>query len=460
VKDEYPAKAVVGGSKMAKLNVKEKAVRLVAKTHNEAPAYQSSSEEELRRAVMSCLLWEDTFYEDGVSIADRIKSLVPKVAPETVASIAVEAREAMNLRHVPLLLVREMARHETHRPLVASTLDGVIQRADELTEFLAMYWKDKKEPLAAQVKKGLASALRKFNEYNLAKYNSKESKVRLRDVLFLTRAKPQDKEQAKLWKKLANDELKSPDTWEVALSGGADKKETFTRLIEENNLGALAFIRNLRNMEQAGVSDKTIRKGFKQLDVSRVLPFRFITAAKHAPKFEPELEDLMFRSCESRPKLKGATVILVDVSGSMDAALSGKSEVNRLDAATGLAMLARELCESAVVYTFSDNVVQVPARRGFALREAVVKSQSHGGTYMGKAVETIKRKETFDRLVVITDEQSHDRVGAPGGKGYVVNVATYQNGVGYGPWTHINGWSAAILDYIEASERGFKRRRK
>ena len=77
----------------------------------------------------------------------------------------------MKLRHAPLLLVREMARHATHRALVAETLAAVIQRADELAEFVAIYWKDGRVPLSAQVKKGLAAAFPKFDEYALAKYD-------------------------------------------------------------------------------------------------------------------------------------------------------------------------------------------------------------------------------------------------------------------------------------------------
>jgi hypothetical protein len=70
-----------------------------------------------------------------------------------------------------LLLVREMARHKSHRALVAETLARVIQRADELAEFVAIYWKDGRVPLSGQVKKGLAAAFPKFDEYQLAKYD-------------------------------------------------------------------------------------------------------------------------------------------------------------------------------------------------------------------------------------------------------------------------------------------------
>src|ERR1700722_8837518 len=198
------------------------------RTYEGALAVRVSPELALRRSVLACMLWEDEFYEDGVAIAGRIRELVPKVEAAKVAALAVEARTAMKLRHAPLLLVREMARHATHRALVAETMTRVIQRADELAEFVAIYWKDGRAPLSGQVKKGLAAAFPKFDEYALAKYD-RPGPVKLRDVLFLCHAKPRDAVQAGVWKKLIWGRLKAPDTWEVALSSGADKREAWQR---------------------------------------------------------------------------------------------------------------------------------------------------------------------------------------------------------------------------------------
>lgn len=417
-----------------------------------ARAVNISHESELRRTVASCMLWESGFYECGESIADRIKALVPKCRPAFVAACAVESRTKMKLRHVPLLLVREMARHPQHRLLVAKLLPDVIQRADELSEFLSVYWLDGKEqPLSKQVKTGLAAAFGKFNEYALAKYN-RDGAVKLRDVLFLCHAKPKDDEQAALWKRLVDGNLVTPDTWEVELSGGADKKETFERLMIEGKLGALAFLRNMRNMSEAGVSQDLVVGYASAVDISRVLPFRFIAAARAVPAWENVLEPMMLRACEGREKLPGKTVVLLDVSGSMDSSISSKSDLQRIDAACGVAILLRELCEDVEILTFSTQVVQVAPRRGFALRDAIVTSQQHGGTYMGKAVETVNTQRKYDRLVVLTDEQSADKVPAPVGKGYVINVASAKNGVGYGPWVHIDGWSEAVIDYLQEFE--------
>jgi hypothetical protein len=437
---------------MATIN-KAKSVR----THEGAKGRAFGPEQQLRRALMNCMLWEDQFYEDGVSIAERIGALVPKVKAETVATMAIEAREDMKLRHAPLLVVREMARHETHRGLVADTLERVIQRPDELTEFLAIYWagalgplqQRKKAAVSAQAKKGLARAFAKFDAYQLAKYD-RDGAVRLRDVLFITHAKPKDEAQERIWKQLVDGKLEAPDTWEVSLSGGADKKETFERLIADGKLGALALLRNLRGMQLAGVSRKTIGKALDAMRTDRVLPYRFIAAAQHAPDLEPELEHAMFRSIEGHAKLKGKTRLLVDVSGSMDSMISARSTMRRLDAACGLAVLAREIGESVEVFTFSNDVKKVPPRRGFALRDAISGSQPHMGTELGKAIREVDQKGV--RLIVFTDEQSHDRVDAPKGVGYMVNVASYQHGVGAGDWRRIDGFSEKILDWIIAVE--------
>jgi len=370
-------------------------------TREGARAIRFTPEMELKRALMNCLLWEDQFYEDGVSIADRIKALVPKVAPARVAQLAIEAREVMKLRHAPLLVIREMARSEKHRALVADTLAQVIQRPDEMTELLAIYWADalgpmqqrKRQPVSAQVKKGLARALTKFDAYQLAKYD-RDGAVRIRDVLFLVHAKPKDAAQEKVWKQLVDGELPSPDTWEVSLSAGKSKRETFERLIAEKKLGGLALLRNLRLMQNAEVPRETIAGAIEAMRTDRILPYRFITAARYAPDFEPELEAAMLKSVKDHVRLPGRTRLLIDVSGSMFTPLSAQSETTRAEAACGLAILAREICDEVEIFTFSDKLVKVPPRRGFALRDAVINSQPHSGTWLGKAVAEIDRKAT------------------------------------------------------------------
>ena len=197
------------------------------------------------------------------------------------------------------------------------------------------------------MKKGLASAFTRFDEYALAKYD-RAGVVRLRDVLFLSHARPVDEAQAALWKRLAANQLTTPDTWEVALSAagrseGANKRELWERLLAERKLGPLALLRNLRNLHESGVSEKLVLSALAALKTDRVLPFRFLAAARNAPQWEEALEKAMLRALDGRAtRLAGHTVLMVDVSGSMEAPLSQRSDMRRCDAAYGLAILLRE----------------------------------------------------------------------------------------------------------------------
>lgn len=481
---------------MAKMNVKK--VSDPVFTHGGAVTAKQGDVENLKRAVLSCMLWEDQHYEDGMSIAERIAALVPKVKPETVQELAIKARADMKLRHVPLLLAREMVRHDSHKKLVADTLFEIVQRPDELSEFMAIYWAGGKSPIAAQVKKGLARAFTKFSEYSLAKYRGEGKQVSLKDVMFLTHAKPSDvsRDMAKwdkdarrlynpdqgfcreftkgelLFGKLVNDALATPDTWEVALSAGGSKKETWERLLKEKKLGVLAFLRNLRNMYEAGISRDLVAEYAATVNVDRALPFRFITAAKYAPQWERQIEEMMFRCVDSVEKLPGKTVLIVDISGSMGSCISGRSEVTRLQTAGALAILAREMCEDIHIYATAGSDMKrvhktkmIPARRGFALSDACVGREVYnelggGGIFLNQVMDYVyDREQEADRVIILTDEQDCDVKANPkdanafGKSNYIINVASYKNGVAYSKFHHINGWSESVLDYIREYEK-------
>jgi 60 kDa SS-A/Ro ribonucleoprotein len=212
------------------------------------------------------------------------------------------------------------------------------------------------------------------------------------------------------------------------------------------------LIRNLRNMKDADVPEAAVRDALAKMKTERILPFRFISAARYAPHLEDALEQAMFRCVSEVEKLKGKTAIVVDNSGSMGAQLSNKSEMTRIDAACGLAILCREICEQVVVIGFGYDAKVLASRRGMALRDAIQQGPG-GGTNTQFAIR-LAQNEGYDRIIVITDEQSHQTIDAPQTKlAYFVNVGTFQNGIGYGAWTHIDGWSESIIDYIRESEK-------
>ena len=448
----------------------------VSTTHGGSRAARTTYLQALRRSVLSCMLWEGEYYEDGVEIAQRIWDLSGKVTLQQLADLAVEARTVHNLRHVPLILLMCLIRRGRGDGIVSKTIVQVIQRADELAELLALYWKDGKRPLAKQLKKGLALAFKKFSAYQLAKYN-RDGAVKLRDVMFMVHPKPDGakarytkherakeaaglkdyqyvlNEQETTYRELVNGTLAAPDTWEVELSAGKDKKKVFTRLLKEGKLGYLALLRNLRNMAQAGVDEKLVRDAITaRKGAERVLPFRYVAAARAAPRFERELDLALSEAIVEMPPLSGTTAVLVDVSGSMNTPLSGKSDLTRMDAA---ATLASMIPGQVRLFSFSDKLKEIPPRHGMAGVDAIIKSQPHSSTALANAVAWVNAKlPRIDRLIVITDEQATDgAVPAPRAeRAYRINVASNKNGLGYGKWTHLDGFSESVLKWIAAFE--------
>lgn len=426
--------------------------RNAPRTHEGAVSTALSPAAELRRTVMANMLFEDTFYESGEDGAARMKALAAKVSFPELASIAIDAREKMKLRHVPLFVLREAIRIHKGRQ-VGDLIARVIQRPDEMAELVSLYWKDNPNAgLTSQMKIGLARAMKKFTPYQLAKWN-KDGPVKLRDVLFLAHVRPRDGEQKVVLDQIASKTLPVPDTWEVALSEGADKKATWERLMREGKLGGMALLRNLRNMDQAKVDQALLRAAIGSMNGERILPFRFITAAKYAPQHEDVIEKAMFNCLKAQPRFPGNTALLVDHSGSMQQAVSAKSEVTRFDAASALAMILRETADRARIFTFAASCIEIPPRSGFGMLAAMRAVINPTSTLLGAAVKHIyKVYPECNRIIVVTDEQSADRPPHPQGTGYIINVGGYKQGIGYGPWVTIDGWSEAVLDYIRAYE--------
>ena len=268
--------------------------------HEGSVAWRMTPEWELYTTVVTTMGVEDKFYESGDDRVRRIADLVRKTSPEFVASLAVYTREQMHLRSVPLLLLVELARCHHGDSLVSRAVARTVQRADEISELLMCYqWRTGRkdlERLSSQLRKGLAEAFNKFDEYQFAKYNRKDRKVTLRDALVLVHPKPKDEAQSEIFRRILNDTLTTPYTWETELSQAGKghfkseeerdeaKKGTWQELVASGRLGYMATLRNLRNMAMLCVDEETTRRVCRilsdknQVRKSKQLPFRFLSA--------------------------------------------------------------------------------------------------------------------------------------------------------------------------------------
>jgi 60 kDa SS-A/Ro ribonucleoprotein len=424
----------------------------------------------LRRLTLANLLWENNAYVDGETVDKQITELIPLCTAQEVFDLAVECRLKQKLRHTPLFIAVQMLKYPEHSKLVKDLLPLIITRADMITDFLAIYKKvnEKLKPLASSAKKGLATCFNNFSEYQFAKYD-RNGEIKLRDAMFLVHPKPNQGKE-KLFKKIADRTLDIPDTWEVALSTGKDKKETWGRLISENKLGGLAMLRNIRNMKEVGVDHKIIKDGIKQLNTTMLLPLNYLSSARINPEFEREIEDIMIEGYKNLHTLPGKTLFIVDISGSMGHLTSGSSSFSRLDQACAMAMLAVNQCEDyEIVITAGSDSKSVGEHRhikypkkGFGLFKQLTEDRlGGGGIFTRQCLDWCKTNigGEFDRIIIFSDSQDCDRNSnlkpKPFGKNnYIVDVSTHKNGINYkGSWSaEISGWSEHFLTFIGSYE--------
>ena len=281
--------------------------------HEGAIAWRMTPEWELYTTVVTTMGVEDKFYESGEDRVRRIADLVRKVKPEFVAQLAVYTREQMHLRSVPLLLLVELTQCHHGDSLVSRAVCRTIQRADEITELLMCYqWRTGKTDLSGlscQLRKGLAEAFNKFDEYQFAKYDRKDRKVTLRDALILVHPKPKDDQQANIFRKIKSDTLETPVTWETELSAVGQhhfdseeekdnaKREVWKKLVRSRRLGYMATLRNLRNMLKLGMDKETMQMvcdfiaNPEAVRKSKQLPFRFLSAFLELQKKNEDLSN-------------------------------------------------------------------------------------------------------------------------------------------------------------------------
>ncbi len=213
-------------------------------------------------------------------------------------------------------------------------------------------------------------------------------------------------------------------TWEDALSMsgqlGIDKRKIWESVIP--SMGYMALIRNLRNFDEAGVSNVVASKVIaklqdpEQVANSRQLPFRFYSAYRNAPslRWGHALETALDLCLPNIPDLPGRTLVLVDTSGSMtwyDSNGNGSRAGTSLKCLSAAALFGAALAlkndrTTLVTFDTDSRVVQVP-RGGSVLRltDAIVNGPQGGATYTQQAIT--RHYDKHDRVIVLTDEQSH-----------------------------------------------------
>lgn len=462
------------------------------------PAYQMEEKERFVTAVLTTMFGEPKFYG---STDDEIVSMAVKMAasdPAFLSRLACYARNEGNMRTISHVLACVVAR-EAHE-FTRQTIRNIIVRPDDITEIMACYKTLYGKPFPNAMKREIASAIQKFDEYQIAKYNGGNKAIKFRDVLRITHPVPKDEVQEELFHKILEDTLEIPYTWETELSQKGNTKEVWDELIHSGKVGYMALLRNLRNIVQCGADLAPVLVTLSdpvQVRKSRQLPFRFYSAY-HALSQEKlmtaeihrALEAAIMSSVSNMEKISGRTLIAVDVSGSMSSRLSRRSEVRCCDIAALLGAMASRICEDATVCYFDcagkystlsngagyriahygkfDSILAICEKSAFA----------GGGTDLALPMkfalteDQARNVKPFDRVIYFSDNECNRS-----SRGIVATVQgmvdSYRRNYNPEFWVHavdlqgygtqqfcgknfnvIAGWSEAVLPFINLAERG------
>ncbi|MFF3678624.1 TROVE domain-containing protein [Streptomyces sp. NPDC002120] len=469
-----------------------------ARTGQGGPGHLRDPRSELFLLAVANFVTQRTAYEGGEARDDRFAALVRTLAvedPAWTAGLLGWLRGDANMRTASLVGAAAYVRARldagaTDGPSNRQVVDSVLRRADEPGELLAYWTATYGRNVPKPVKRGIADAVRRlYSGTSLLKYDTDSKAYRFGDVLNLVHASPDpDKPwQGELFRH-ALDRRHHPDgsqvpagnrtltahralmelpvserrgvvlapdgaerlaeagvTWE-ALAGwlqGPMDAAAWEAVIP--SMGAMALLRNLRNFDQAGVSDAVAAQVAARISDpevvarSRQFPFRYLAAHQHAPslRWAYPLERALGHSLANVPALPGRTLVLVDRSGSMWCPLSDRSKLNRADAAAvfGAALALR--AEHADLVQFGTTSKAVRFSRGESVLKVLERFGDLGGTYTAQALREHYRDH--DRVLIVTDEQaaSYGHGGDPTAEVpaavpvYTWNLAGHR--VGHGP---------------------------
>lgn len=458
---------------MAKLNFRKLGFGtgiIAGKTTDKAGIY--SEYDLLRRVTLANLLFESNYYQSSDAIMIQIENLCHKVSGEKIIELANECRFEQKLRHTPLWLL--LLAHEIHQISIQDDLAKICTRPDMTMDFLQMLKvRTSSFKMSKSIKKGLAKAFDNYDSYQISKYRKSNLDLSLVDVVNLVHPKPTEKNGEAL-KELVHDTIQPANTWEVALAQGADKKETFERMIEENSLGALAILRNIRNMNEANVERVIIKKAISQVHSPWLTPLNFLAAQRNAPEFTADI-DLAMQKTFKQDLIKGTTILAIDVSGSMGEFSSGNSKFTRMDLAFAMAAVGTYIFEDLIlVFTAGSDQSRIGKHmtwnngKGLSIFNEfnyIKNKLGGGGIFTYQLCEWLKEKgyaKNADRLVVISDSQDIDAYygsskkpdTSPYKSSYIIDISTHTHGIKTNNWTaEINGWSDKVFHYIKALEK-------
>lgn len=412
-------------------------------------SYRLEPEQELLKMALTSFL-DKSFYETMNDKLERLRELCTKVDIDFLIKLSTWAREK-GLRTVNQVMLIEALKHDDF----INYFQKLVQRPDEIIDILGYYvminkQHPKKIKLANKLKKAIKQKLESFDDYKLSKYKGKWDVINLYDIVNMTHSFSESID------KMMKGKLQPAETWEVELSKNWNTKESWNKLIKENKLWALAFIRNLRNILQSWVKENELATYINTINTDKVFPFQVIQAfeiavtecgIKENSELYKTLERIVYKSFESfKQYFPWKVAFGLDVSWSMDSTINTNSKLTRT-VLGGYYALALQQVLDADLYFWGTSCTQDNEATMQQIRRI-----NWGGTDINCLIQAVQG-EWYDHIIVITDEQlGYDYNGKWDLKNLVIwNIADYNGSLipSFETWyTYMTGFNDAMFEIV------------
>lgn len=357
---------------------------------------------------------KDKFYESAQEEQERFMDLLSKTDPLFAAKAAIFARHKFGMRSITHLTAAYIAKTVKGSNWARGFFERIVKRPDDALEILGAYKNinGSLHPIPNALKRGLSRALSKYSEYQIAKYKASSKDIKMVDAINLLHV------SSEAIGKLITGNLKSPDTWEVAISkAGSESEKEWSRLIIEEKLGYFALLRNIRNIISKVKDENVLRTFFYQLTDenkiknSLVFPFRYLSAIKAiycetgraSTEARQAISMALDKCLGNLPDLGGETLVAVDCSGSMTCGKWNDS-ISYDETAS---LFAAALCKKSLadIIMFDSVARYLPINPSDSVLGIYQSMDFHGGpTDFSSIFRQANRK--YDRIIIISDMQS------------------------------------------------------
>ena len=403
---------------------------------SEAFSYKDIRQEIISLVLNAMLAGKNSFYETEKDRINKIINFIKnnKEEAEFLAKAMVFARNEGNLRSVSHILGATLVENVKGVDFLRPALYKTLVRPDDALEMVSLFLSRNKNVKVPNVlQRSIVDAFEsKWDEYQLKKYASLSKELKLKDLVKMFRPNPNNlvalgkAKDTNVFKRLIEDRLENIDTAQTINSTcvGKDRKKAYKELLKENKLGYMAALKNIINMLEVDIGEKTIERlcnlltNEKAVLNSRVLPFRFVQAYNELDSNRNKFDTFKVKAildalekgfalssgCINIANKNEKVALLLDESGSM-----GSSDKDPFT--IGKTLMASMLCgldkKNVVGYLWATTPREVSIDKS-PMKFVRVTFSHGGGTDLKSAFKSLIDKKTkVDKIIVFTDEQGY-----------------------------------------------------